>query len=425
MSILTLNCWRNAISYGLFSGDRRSVLAGGTVERVSLGGSYLIQRVPGRKNYCIESNCSDHGSAIALIIATLASPVHGVLDNADGIAGVGHRVVHGGENFHSSVVLDDQILEAIMQLQNVAPLHNASNIAGILGSRKALADIPHVAIFDTAFHLTIPEHAYIYPLPYEWYQKHGVRRYGFHGPSHLYLSRRAATLLCKPADSCNLITIHIERGVSVCAISNGYSVDTSMGMTPLEGAVMDTRSGDIDPGIISFAMQELHLSHQELERVLNQKSGISGITGRHSDRRQMLEAALDNDPKCRLALSIEAYRLKKYIGAYLAAAGPVDAIALTTGTGPCEWLSRELALSGMESFGIRLCHDKNRGASRENREAVISSDNSAIKVFVIPSNEQLVFAEDVAAILSASYNGHQQCDYSFARPDFVPLQPAL
>lgn len=425
MNILTLNCWSHTINYRLFNWEEKTVLASGTVERVALDGSFITQTAAGRENYCLEVECPDHCCAISNITSMLTDPQHGVLNDAKQITAVGHRVAHGGEKFNRSVVVDDHILDDIRQLRHLAPLHNAPNISGIEAALEFLPDIPHVLIFDTAFHLTMPEFAYIYPLPYEWYQKYGVRRYGFHGPSHLYLSRRFAALINKPAAECNLITIHIDKGVSLCAIRKGESIDTSMGMTPLEGAVMDTRSGDIDPGITAFVMQELNLSAQEMEAVLNQKSGISGITGRHINRRQLLNAAMDGDCRAKLALEIESYRLRKYIGAYLAAVGPLDGIVFTSGTGETEWFARELVLNGLECLGILLDQEKNRAVLPDSREAKISAANSPITTYVIHSDEELVFAEDVAAILSKSYHSHTDCNYTFTRPDFVPLISAV
>jgi acetate kinase len=270
----------------------------------------------------------------------------------------------------------------------------------------------------------MPDFAYIYPLPYEWYEKYGVRRYGFHGPSHIYLSRRAASLLGKPADACNLITIHIDKGVSLCAIRNGISIDTSMGLTPLEGAVMETRSGDIDVSILPFMMQQLNLSSQEMELILNQKCGIQGITGWNTDRRHFLAAALEGNPRCRLALEIETYRLKKYIGAYLAVVGPLDAVVFTTGAGEQEWFARELVLEGLECFGILPDREKNRAVRSEREETLITGGDSPVKVFVIPTNEELVFAEDVTALLSGNYSDQRRYEYSFASPGFVPQRPA-
>src|SRR6185369_15201470 len=416
MNILTLSCWSHSIKYHLFSRDGRSLLAAGLVKRVGLGGASISLKVPGRKQDTQDVEFVDHQSAVQLILETLAAPRQGVSDEAVRIAAVGHRVAHGGETFHHSMVIDGHVLDTIRGLQHLAPLHNAANIAGIEAAVGLLPDIPQVAIFDTTFHVTIPDFAYIYPLPYEWYEKYGVRRYGFHGPSHIYLSRRAASLLGKPAAACSLITIHIDKGVSLCAIRDGISIDTSMGLTPLEGVVMETRSGDIDVGILPFMMQQLNLSAQEMERILNQKCGIRGITGWNTDRRHFLEAAREGNAKCRLALEIEAYRLKKYIGAYLAVLGPLDAVVFTTGAGQQEWFARELILEGLECFGILLDRERNRAARSEREEALITGDSSPVRVFVIPTNEELVFSEDVAAILSGNFSDHLHYEYSFARP---------
>jgi acetate kinase len=421
MKILTLTCWSHAIKYHLFSWDGRAVIASGIIERVALGSSFIRHNVPGREPFCLETDNNDHQSAVTLIIATLTDPQHGVIASASEISAVGHRVAHGGKKFRHSVQIDGNVLDSIRELQHLAPLHSAPNISGIEAAMALLPEIPHVAVFDTAFHSSMPEPAYTYPLPYEWNEQYGVRRYGFHGPSHLYLLRRASVLLGKPADACNLITVHLDRGVSLCAIRNGLSVDTSMGMTPLEGAVMETRCGDIDPGIHPYIMQEMNLSTKELEQVLNNKSGILGIARKHLDRRHYLQAALDGDSRFKLALEIESYRLRKYIGSFLAIIGPLDAIVFTSGTGESEWLVREMALNGLdECFGIRLDRENNRTIRSEMEEVEITGKESMIRTFVIPTNEELVIAEDVAAISSGLYSDHQRYDYSFANGDFVP-----
>lgn len=420
MKILTLACWSHAIKFHLFSRDEQSLLASGIIERVSLGSSAIRLKVPGREQLSLETDNHDLSSAVAMIIATLTNPQLGVIADKGEIAAVGHRVAHGGSEFRHAVKIDNYLLDTFRELQYLAPLHSAPNIAGIEAAMTALPDIPHVAVFDTAFHLTMPESAYIYPLPYEWYENYGVRRYGFHGPSHLYLSRRAAVLLHKPVDACNLITIHLGRGVSVCAIRNGISIDTSMGMTPLEGAVMETRSGDIDPGIHAFMMNELNLSAKELEQILNQKSGVFGITGQHLERQDFLQAALAGNSRNRLALEIEAYRIRKYIGAYLAVVEPLDAIVFTIGRAETEWLVREMALTGLECFGLRLDRNSNRAVLPGHEEVEITGQESLIRAFVIPTNEELVIAEDVAAILSGNNSEHLHYDYSFASTDFIP-----
>jgi acetate kinase len=421
IKILTFTCWSHIIKYHLLSWDgRATLLASGIVERVGLGSALLFHVVPGRDPFSEEAGDIDHQGATARIVAILTDPEHGVIAYGSDISAVGHRVAHGGEEFCHSVKIDAHVLDAIRNLEHLAPLHLVSNIAGIESALLLLPTIPHVAIFDTAFHVSMPERAYLYPLPYEWYEKYGVRRYGFHGPSHLYLSRRTAVLLGKPVADCNLITIHLDRGVSLCAIRNGVSIDTSMGMTPLEGAVMESRCGDIDPGIHAYMMQTLNLSARELEQVLNNKSGTRGITGQRLSRNHFLQAAFDGDPRCELALSIETSRLKKYIGSYLAVIGPLDAIVFTVGTGAAEWPVREMILGGLDCFGIRLDRVGNRALRPEQNEIEITGTGSLIRTFVIATNEEHVIAEDVAAIHSGGSCDHPQYEYSFARSDFVP-----
>lgn len=419
MDILALNCGSSSVKYQLFDWDKKEVVAKGMVERVIIGDSFIMHEVPGCETYREESDCPDHKVAIDLIIKTLTDPGHGVLKDINQISAVGHRVVHGGEKFTCSVMIDEQVLDAVKEVQHLAPLHNPPNIAGIEAAQALLPQVPHVAIFDTAFHQTMPEHAYLYPLPYDWYEQYGVRRYGFHGTSHLYVSKRAAAILGKAPSECNIITMHIGNGVSHCAIKGGISVDTSMGLTPLEGAVMGTRCGDIDPAIPAFMMQKENLSAKEIDSILNKKSGVLGITGRFTDRRDVIEHAANGDVKCRLALEMEAYRLKKYIGSYMAALGRLDAVIFTAGVGEMGVMIREKSIEGLEHIGVKLDKERNRSAMTRKRETLITTDDSPIKVFVIPTDEELVFTEDVAAILAGTYTDHMHFEYSFARPDFV------
>ena len=419
MDILALNCGSSSVKYQLFDWTRKEVIAKGMVERVIIGDSFIMHEVPGQETYREESECPDHQVAINLIIKTLTSEAHGVLKDINQISAVGHRVVHGGEKFTCSVLIDEQVLDAVKEVQHLAPLHNPPNIAGIEAAQALLPQVPHIAIFDTAFHQTMPEYAYLYPLPYDWYENFGVRRYGFHGTSHLYVSKRAAVLLGKPAAECNIVTMHIGNGVSHSAIKNGISVDTSMGLTPLEGAMMGTRCGDIDPAIPAFMMQKENLSAKEIDSILNKKSGVLGITGRFTDRRDVIENAEKGDKLCKLALDIEAYRLKKYIGSYMAAVGRLDAVVFTAGVGEMGWPIRERAIEGLEHLGIYLDKERNKGAMTRKRESLITTDDSPVKVYVIPTDEELVFTEDVVAILNGTYTDHMQFEYSFAKPDFV------
>lgn len=419
MDILALNCGSSSVKYQLYDWNKREVIAKGMVERVTIGDSFIIHEVPGRETYREEYECPDHQVAIHLIIKTLTDSKHGVVSSMEQISAVGHRVVHGGEKFTCSVRIDDTVLAAIKEVQHLAPLHNPPNISGIEAAQAVLPNVPHIAIFDTAFHQTMPKHAYTYAVPYEWYEKHGVRRYGFHGTSHLYVSKRAAVMLGKDPKDCNLITMHIGNGVSHSAIKNGVSVDTSMGLTPLEGAVMGTRCGDLDPAIPMFIQQKESLSAKEIDSILNKKSGILGITGQYTDRRDVIEGAEKGGcPRCQLALDVEAYRLKKYIGAYAAAIGGIDAVVFTAGVGEMAWLIREKALEGLEFMGILLDKEKNRNTMTRKRESVITTPDSPVKVFVIPTDEELVFTEDVVAILEETYTDHMKFKYSFCSPEF-------
>lgn len=419
MDILALNCGSSSVKYQLFDWKKKEVIAKGMVERVIIGDSFIIHEVPGCETYREESECPDHQVAIDLIIKTLTDHGHGVLKDINQISAVGHRVVHGGEKFTRSVLIDEKVLDAVKEVQQLAPLHNPPNIAGIEAAQALLPQVPHVAIFDTAFHQTMPDYAYLYPVPYEWYEKHGVRRYGFHGTSHLYVSKRAAVLLGKKPSECNIITMHIGNGVSHAAIKGGISVDTSMGLTPLEGAVMGTRCGDIDPAIPAFMMQKENLSAKEIDSILNKKSGVLGLTGRFTDRRDVIEHANNGDKLCQVALDIESYRLRKYIGSYMAAIGKLDAVIFTAGVGEMGWPIREKTIEGLEHLGIHLDKERNKGAMTRKRETLITTDDSPVKVFVIPTDEELVFTEDVAAILDGTYTDHMNFVYSFGKADFV------
>ncbi|GFO70079.1 acetate kinase [Geomonas limicola] len=399
MFILTLNCRRYSVQYQLFDWRHLVSLATGSVERIVVGDSFITHEVPGRLPEHRERDCPDHLSALKLVLDTLTDPKVGVLTSVAKIKGIGHRVVHGGEKFTQSVLIDQEVVETIEEMAKLAPLHNTPNLAGIRAAQELLSDVPQVAIFDTAFHQTMPEEAYLYPLPYEWYEKHGIRRYGFHGQSHLYAARRGAALAGVEQDRANLVTIHTGDGVSLCAIRNGKSVDTSMGLTPLEGVMMGTRCGDIDPGIIPFMMNQAGVSAPEIDLFMNQKSGVAGIVGRRVNRRIVMNEANDGDERCRLALEMESYRLRKYLGAYIAVTGKPDAIVFTYGDGWADWPVRGLALAGMEQFGIKLDTERDLMALMGGQEMLVSADDSQVKVFVLPTGEDMVLNEDVATIL--------------------------
>ena len=405
MIILTLNCRRFSAQYQLFDWGRQAELASGTVERIVVGDSFITHKVPGRPPRHLEAECPGYHKAVELILATLTDPEVGVLEGIGAIAAVGHRVAHGGEKFTRSVLIDQEVARAIQETAILAPLHNNQNLAGIRAAQALLPGTAQVAIFDTAFHQTMPETAFIYPLPYDWYLNHGIRRYGFHGQSHLYASRRGAALAGIARERCNMVTVHTGDGVSLCALRNGVSVDTSMGLTPLEGVMMGERCGDIDAGIVPFMVNQVGLSANELELILNQKSGVAGIVGRRMSRRALVREADGGDERCRLALEMEAYRLRKYLGGYLAVIGRPDAVVFTYGEGWQDWPVRGVALKEMEQFGIKLDPDRDAEALVSRREMLISADDSRVKVYVVPSGEEMVLNEDVAAILGWECRG--------------------
>ena len=383
-----------------------------------MGGSFIEHYARGKGTIKREKECPNHKVALKLIIETLTDPETGAISDLTEIKAVGHRVVHGGEKFAQSVIIDEEALQTFKALADLAPLHNPPNITGIEAAREVLPDVPHCAIMDTAWHQTMPAHAYIYALPYGWYESYGVRRYGFHGTSFLYVAKRAAVLLGKDPFDCNLILLHIGNGASANAVRDGISVDTSMGLTPLEGLVMGTRAGDHDPAIGYYIMEKEGLAPKAVEQMLNKKSGILGITELFTDRRDVEIAAGKGDERAKLAIEIESYRLKKYIGAYFAALGRVDALVFTAGVGERGPAIREKAVAGLEQLGIKLDPKKNQISRTRNAETLISTPDSTVKIFVIPTDEELVMTEDTYALLQGTYKVHTHFTYSFQHPDY-------
>lgn len=418
MIILALNCGSSSVKYQLYNWEKKTAIAKGIVERIGIANCFICHKRPGKEEVKKDAECKDHKTAIQLIVDTITDKETGVIKKMSEIAAVGHRVVHGGEKFHSSVKIDDEVIAAIRDMCDLAPLHNPHNLAGIEAAQHILPHVPHIAVFDTAFHQTMPQHAYTYAVPYEWYAMYGVRRYGFHGTSHLYVSRRAAVLLGKKPSATNLITLHIGNGVSLTAVKNGVSVDTSMGLTPLEGAVMGTRCGDIDPAIILFMIEKEGFYVEEVDSILNKKSGLLGITGKYMDRRDIQKAIEAGDERSTFAEEIETYRLKKYIGAYSAALGKVDAIVFTAGAGELNYHLRAKVCEGLKNQGIILDKERNKAATSREEETLISTDDSPVKVLVIPTNEEIVFIEDVVAILEERYKVHTEFTYSFEDPNY-------
>ncbi len=418
MVILTLNCGSSSAKYQVYDWDNKIALASGVVERVGQEGSVITHKV-GKDKDVVKSPCPTHKEAIELIIKEITDPKVGVIKDMSVIGAVGHRVLHGGDKFTKSVLITPEALDVFRSVQDLGPLHNPANIMGIEAAQKVLPNVPHCAVMDTAWHQTMPATSYMYAVPYEWYEKFAVRRYGFHGTSFLYTAKRASVLLHKkPADT-NVIICHIGNGASVCAVKNGCCFDTSMGLTPQEGLVMGTRCGDIDTALAFYVMRKTGMSADEMDVALNKKCGLLGITGKYTDRRDVEEAANAGDERCKLGMEMEGYRIKKYIGAYAAALGKVDAVIFTAGVGEHSATIRGLATEGLEGFGIKMDEKKNHISNTSNAETLISADDSKVKIFVVPTDEELVMTEDAYAIMKGTYDVHTKFTYSFQDPKYV------
>ena len=368
MKVLVINCGSSSLKYQLIDMATEESLAQGLVERIGIEGSVLTQKVEGKDKYIVKEEMKDHKDAIRLVLEALVDENNGVIKSMDEISAVGHRVVHGGEKYKESVVINDEVKANIEECFKLAPLHNPANMIGIKACEELMPNTPMVAVFDTAFHGTMPEDAYLYALPYELYEKHGIRKYGFHGTSHKYVSQTCAEVMGRDIKDLKIITCHLGNGASLCAVKNGVSVDTSMGFTPLEGLAMGTRCGNIDPAIVTFLMKEEGLSVDEVNDLLNKKSGVLGISGISSDFRDIEDAAFNkNDRRAKLALKIFEYKIRTTIGAYAAAMGGVDAIVFTAGVGENGPETREKCLEGLEFLGVEIDREANnvRGKVRE------------------------------------------------------------
>lgn len=396
MNILVINCGSSSLKYQLIDMEKEEVLAKGLVERIGIEGSRIKHEVKDREKKVIEVELPDHKSALDLVIKSIVDPEIGAIKSVKEIGAVGHRVVHGGEDFSESVLIDDEVMKVIEKNVELAPLHNPPNIIGINACKELMPEVPQVAAFDTAFHHTIPPVNYIYAIPYEYYEKYRIRRYGFHGTSHQYVAIRAAEMIGKPLESCNFITCHLGNGASVTCIRHGKSLDTTMGFTPLEGLIMGTRSGDIDPAIVTYIMEKEGLDPSEMNNVLNKKSGVLGISGISSDFRDLEEAAADGDERAALALGAFETEVQKAIGAYLTEIDSCDGIIFTAGIGENSPNNRLAIMRGFENRGIKLDMWRN---NQRGKESIISSDSSSIRVMVIPTNEELMIARDTKKIV--------------------------
>ena len=397
MKILVLNCGSSSIKYKLFDMTTKEVLAQGGIEKIGLVGSFLKLTLPNGEKKILEKDIPEHTAGIEFILNTLVSLEYGAIKSLDEINAVGHRMVHGGERFSESVLLNKEVLDAFIACNDLAPLHNPANLKGVNAVSAILPNVPQVGVFDTAFHQTMPDYAYMYAIPYELYEKYGVRRYGFHGTSHRYVSQRVCEFLGVDPKGKKIITCHIGNGGSISAIKDGKCIDTSMGLTPLEGLVMGTRSGDIDAGAVTFIMEKEGLNATGISNLLNKKSGVLGVSGVSSDMRELEAAVAAGNPKAILAEKMYFYRIKKYIGAYAAALGGVDIILFTGGVGENQANCRSEVCEGLEFMGVKIDLEKNKVRGEE---AIISADDSKVTVAVIPTDEELMIASDTLAILN-------------------------
>ena len=397
MKILVLNCGSSSIKYQLFDMASAVVLAKGIVEKIGLKGSFLKNERWDGDKVKLEGEILDHQSGIEYILGMLISEKRGVLKSLNEIDAVGHRLVHGGETFKGSCFLDDVTIKGVEDCSDLAPLHNPANLKGIYAMRQVLPEVPQVGVFDTSFHQTMPDYSYMYAIPYSLYKKYGIRRYGFHGTSHSYVSKRACEFLGVNYSEQRIITCHLGNGASITAIKNGKSVDTSMGLTPVEGLIMGTRSGDIDGGAITLIMEKEEIDYASLNTLINKHSGMLGISGVSSDMREIEAAAAQGNERAILSLKMYDYRIKKYIGAYAAAMGGVDILVFTGGIGENGWETRENVCSDLEFLGIEFDKDKNKGV--RSKEVLISKEKSRTKVVIIPTNEEFVIASDTMEIV--------------------------
>ncbi|MDY4246300.1 MAG: acetate kinase [Porphyromonas sp.] len=392
MIVLVLNCGSSSVKYSLYDMPEARILASGGIEKLALPDSFIKFKTTDGKKVQIDRPLPEHTVAVEFILEILTKSEYAVLDSVDQIEAVGHRLVHGGEAINKSVLINDEVIEQVKRVSDLAPLHNPPSLKGIDAITKLLPKVQQVAVFDTAFHQTMPAYTYMYALPYEYYEKYGVRRYGFHGTSHRYISHRACEILGKDFDKTRIITCHIGNGASIAAVCNGKVLDTSMGLTPTDGLMMGTRCGSIDPGIVPFIMEHEKMTPSDFSTMVNKKSGVMGISGVSSDMRDVEQAAEAGNERAKLALEMYRYRIKKYIGAYAAAMGGVDVIVFTGGVGENDQTTRESVVSGLEFMGIEFDSAVNRSSRGE--EKVLSKPSSRVTVLCVPTDEELMIARD-------------------------------
>ena len=397
MKVLLINAGSSSLKYQLIDMDTENILAKGNYERIGVGQSLLTHKVNGEK-IKIEEPVKDHSEALKVVMSQLLDENHGVIKSLDEIDSIGHRIVHGGEKFNSSVLIDEEVLKAVEDCVDLAPLHNPAGILGVRACQKEMPGKPNVAVFDTAFHQTIPEERYIYPIPYEYYEKYGVRKYGFHGTSHMFVSHRIAEMLGKPIEDLKIINCHIGQGASICAIQNGKSVETSMGLTPVAGIPMGSRTGDLDPSVVTFIMKKEGMTPEEADTMLNKKSGLLGISGVSSDNRDIEEAMAEGNKRAKLAMDHYHYAIAAYVAKCAVAMNGVDVITFTAGCGERGKETREEICKKLEFMGVKL--DKAANQEAFATESKISADDSKVLVYVVPTNEELMIAKETQRIVS-------------------------
>lgn len=396
MKVLVINCGSSSLKYQLIDSETEQVLAKGLCERIGIEGSCIVHTPGDGDKIKKEVPMADHTAAVSHVIAALTDKEHGVISDLKEIDAVGHRIVHGGEKFASSVVIDDKVMEAIEECNELAPLHNPANLIGIRSCQELMPGVPMVGVFDTAFHQTMPARAYLYGIPYEYYEKHKVRRYGFHGTSHDFVSKRAGEIEGKGRDNMKIIVCHLGNGASVSAVDHGKCIDTSMGLTPLEGLIMGTRSGDMDPAIVNYIAEKENISAAEVTNILNKKSGVLGLSGISSDFRDLSEEAEKGNERAKTTLETYAYRVAKYIGSYTAAMGGVDMICFTAGIGENNAYVRKLVMGYLGFLGVSIDEENNK---MRGEEVLISTTDSSVKVMVIPTNEELAIARETVRLV--------------------------
>lgn len=402
MKILVLNSGSSSIKYQFIDTNFKEALAKGQVERIGMSSAVLTHAPKDKEKIKIVGEILDHTLAIEYVLAVLLSPNHGVIKDKSEIEAVGHRVVHGGEDFSGSVLITDKVMEVLKENIELAPLHNPANIKGVKAAQAHLPNCPQVGVFDTSFHAKMPHHAFLYGIPYELYRRYKIRRYGFHGTSHRYVALKAAEMLGKPYEKLKIITAHLGNGGSLAAINMGISVDTSMGFTPLEGLIMGTRCGDLDPSIITYVMGKEGLDVREMNALLNKHSGLIGVSGESSDMRELEQAVADGDKRAKYAFDLFTYRIKKYVGSYIAALGGLDALVFTGGIGENSSAVRKAVCENMQYLGLEIDLEKNNAVKGK---LDISTENSKARILVIPTNEELVIALDTEMIVNEQLNG--------------------